>query len=481
MQSGVGPFGIKTSDQYLRYGPSYGQMLANPGEYRTPAQSHARIVDKYYGPGSYVSSMSGGAAAGAGVGALFAAPTAETAAPITVPIGALIGAGIGWYDEYSGKGSYQRERVVNDLITHHGGSAPAYHSAGAADEMGDVIMSNRELVEFINSGDVATGESVTSFDIKSYTVNPVDAVFHHLRKTAQLYEQFEFLGLMFEFVPTYGEGGENQLGTIGMAASYDPGHSRTFTGMEDLVRFKGSVTTKPSVPMLFGVECDPSKRAVKTMYCRDNVTRTKDFTDLCTFYVATEGLPKKAQVGQLWVTYTVKLRNLKPSDVLDIPQPVRRHGIRWSGSASSFTGDVVSGEANSGALLSVKSGSGTTHSCVVELSDLCQKDSVWLICVKLGASSAQTSPYPQINVAEADLVGLEFVKISNNDSSGNWLKSSDVVNDFSYLILFKVRVVGGSPSFKISATNAFSSAFSAMVTINEAEVANHGANEIRIY
>lgn len=310
LEKQTGPFGVKNSATMTMYGPSRQQMLEDPSLFRTAEQTKARLRDNYRGPGAFWpdvgkwGSRIGGAALGLfnpfGIGSLLGATDVHT----------------GWdkgaeFSKSQGWGAYDVGRGGNDLVMGGGGdgSAPVYHSAMGADEGGDVVVSNRELVEIVKAGEAG------KFTVKPYTVNPADSTFYHLRHTAAQYEQFEFLGLMFQYVPLTGEGGSNELGTIAMAANYDPANDVKFTSLENMMRYKGSYTCKPSNGALFGIECDPDKRAVKTLYNRDGVTRDKAFTDPATFYFASDGIGTTgATLGQLWVTYTVRFRNIKVTE-----------------------------------------------------------------------------------------------------------------------------------------------------------------------
>ena len=307
------------SANYSKYGPSRRQM-SDLGVGRSMAQSRARYGDSYRGDGNYFDDVNwkdvgrnvghwGSRIVGGGASALAASELG--------PMGMIPAGMAGWnagaeFSKAQGWGNYNVPRGSNDLINGGGmsgnGSAPIYHSSSAVDEMGDVIISNRELVQLVKTSSTEKG-----FNIQQFDLNPIDSTFHHLRNQAKQYEQFEFVGLMFQYIPMTGEGGSNSLGVVGMACSYDPGSSRTFVSMEDLMRFKGATTCKPSVGMVYGVECDPSKRPIKTMFTRDEVTRDKSFTDPATFYLATDGVSgTETTVGQLWVTYSIKLKNIKP-------------------------------------------------------------------------------------------------------------------------------------------------------------------------
>lgn len=306
LSQAVDPYG-PGSERFKRYGPSMKQIRENPGASRTAEQSQARLMDGYYGAGKY-SLGKWGARAG---GALLGATTGGGTVPGTLA-GALTGYNAGSaFSKSIGWGEYDVGRGSNDLgVSGGNGSAPVMHTSMASDELGDVTVSNRELVQLVKSS-----ETSGAFKIQSFTLNPVDQIFHHLRYQAKQYEQFEFLGLHFQYIPMTGEGGTNEIGVIGMGSNYDPAQVREFSGIEDLMRFKGATTHKPSVGMLHFIECDPAKRAIKTMYVRDTIERGKDFTDPATFYIASEGVSGSNQtLGQLWVSYTVKLKNIKPID-----------------------------------------------------------------------------------------------------------------------------------------------------------------------
>lgn len=344
----IGPYGVDGSDTMISYGPSRQQMIDNPGWSRTPEQTQARLRDNYRGAGGYWQDLGrnighwGSRIGGAALGGLAGA---EGGVP-----GMLLGAGTGWsagsdFSKASGWGSYNVPRGHNDLFNPHfgNGSAPVYHSAGALDETGDVVIQNRELVKLVKSSSVA-GE----FKVESFSLNPVDSpTFHHLREQANQYENFEYEGLIFQYVPMTGEGGSNELGVVGMAASYDPAHTRQFTNMEHLMRFKGANTFKPSIGMVHGIECDPRKRSIKRMFVRDHITRDAQFTDPATFYIASEGCPNANQtLGQLWVSYTVRLSNIKMVD--EVEANVNYNVFGHARSVPNFTAsasDVIAGPA----------------------------------------------------------------------------------------------------------------------------------------
>jgi hypothetical protein len=433
------PYGDPSSARFQRYGPSNSQMRNNPGMGRSAGQSQARIMDRYYGDGSYWGDMGkkvgkwGSRIAGAASGAMGGIAAGEGIA--SIPLG-VAGAFEGWdkgaaMSKAAGWGNY---RVTNDLIQGGTrGSAPVYHASPHADEMGDVIISNRELVKILKSSDISKG-----FKEEQFTLNPVDEIFHHLRITANQYEQYEFLGLMFEYVPMTGEGGSNQLGVIGMAADYDPAQKRTFVDIDSLMRYKGAVTTKPSQPMLFGIECDPDKRPVKTMYTRDEVDRPKSLTDLGTFFFASEGIDGESQtLGQLWITYTCKLRNIKPT--LFPPLPLDRFVHQYV-SAGDTMYDPSSSQVLVGTLVTPHVTAAESRSITYKFRNTTPKGAVFMVMVTYSNTS---NSLDDTQIEFVSLNGLEYVKIpSFRGNTTNSFQSSATNDDNKGVLFFKVRITG---------------------------------------
>jgi len=124
---------------------------------------------------------------------------------------------------------------------------------------------------------------------------------------------FEFAGLMYQYVPTSGEmgsTGSNVLGKVVMVTNYDP-DAPTFTSTVQMENYDYASVAKPSIEIRHGVETAPSQRATKQLYIRaGDSSKDRLFTDLGTFQIASEGINVGAagvfNIGELWVTYTVK-------------------------------------------------------------------------------------------------------------------------------------------------------------------------------
>lgn len=439
----VGPYGPDSAGNFnATYGPSNSQLRKYPMSVRTGDQNFARVRDRYYGPGGYWQDVGknvghwgtriGGATLGAlggfGAGGIVGAAEGGVAGWET---GAGISKALGW-------GTYEIPRGANDLVVgghwaeQGNGSAPVYHSLQGADEGGDVVISNRELVQLVKAS--ADG----SFKIDPFSTNPADEVFHHLRQQASQYENFEFLGLMFQYVPMTGEGGSNNLGVVGMATSYDPEHEREFSNLEDLLRFKGATTCKPSVGMLHGIECDPAKRSVKVMYVRDNIKRDKPFTDPATFYIASQGCEANATLGQLWVTYSVRLRNIKPyipkeSSLLHAPK-IMKQGIDWTSTTSSAVTSLVNHDDD---IVKVTNGNSTTVK--VQFEKDIRKDQVFFFILYHHNTASDLFA---TTASVTSLVNCQLVPMSSysGTSTTNQLSATETSTDHRGISLFKVQV-----------------------------------------
>lgn len=283
------------------WGPSYAEA--------TSGQKDLRKALRYKGAGSYWSKarpyiprVIGGA-----VGGTF---------------GGAKGAGQGWaygagVSKALGWGDYSVNQIVSDSPSSVSTQQAVHHiSSSASDLSGDVVYSNTEFVTNIYATIV---EGTSEFEIRSYPINPaLPETFPFLSQIAQNFELFEFQGLMFQYKPTSGEFGSNNsnaLGKVVLATNYDP-EAPVFANAIQMENYDYACSTKPSSGAIHGVECAPKQRATLQLYTRTGEsTKNKLFTDLGVFQLATEGIPSSVAqnvlIGELWVTYTVKLSRAK--------------------------------------------------------------------------------------------------------------------------------------------------------------------------
>lgn len=302
------------------FGPNRRQMMENPALIGTltPDQIMNRRITGYRGEGDY----------------------RDWARWIPRGIGGALGAGLGWtsgglegawaggkqgwntgarISKMFGWGDYAAPVSGNQIIT-----APPPPDAAtpvfvnASDATGDVWISHREFVSNVVVK-VDEGLATSKFDTKKFPLNPgLKATFPWLSSIAANFELYDFEGLLFQYVPNYGEGNSNMLGKIIMATNYDP-NAGDFTTAIQMQNYDYSNSCKPSVGMVHGVETHNSAQVVNNMYIRtEEVTRDKTFTDLGNFYIGYEGIPtasgmpagtggEEVIIGELWITYRIKL------------------------------------------------------------------------------------------------------------------------------------------------------------------------------
>jgi len=201
---------------------------------------------------------------------------------------------------------------------------------------GDVFLSHREFISNVfasttatvtNGTALPTATNLSTFTNITFPINTGLAnTFPWLSQLAQNFTLYELQGLIFEYRPTSGEFGNlagNSLGKVIMATDYDP-DATPFTSSVQMENYDYATSCKPSQHMAHGVETKRTQTSVNMMYVRTgNVSRDKVFTDLGLFQIATEGVPvttpayssstasgtytTNAAIGELWVTYKVKL------------------------------------------------------------------------------------------------------------------------------------------------------------------------------
>lgn len=221
--------------------------------------------------------------------------------------------------------------VDNQLIS--GGNAPLSVNA-TSDLTGDIVFQHTEFISNV----VAT---TTAFENHAFAINPgLTASFPFLSQIAKNFTLYDFEGLIFEYRPTSGEFGStsNALGKVIMATDYDP-DAIVFRNSKNMENYDYATATKPSLTARHGVETAAKQAALKMNYVRTGtVSRDKIFTDIGLFQIATEGLPNTGIVGELWVTYNVKLSR---SQINTDGQPTAVYKITAPTAVAPFNGAVA--------------------------------------------------------------------------------------------------------------------------------------------
>lgn len=253
------------------------------------------------------------AAAGGWLGGLAGGPAG---AAFGSSVGKLSSNYLGWgkyrrRKNYKGRGDYGGDAGGNQIMA---GSTDTPMTVNASDDLsGDIYFSHREFLGNVR----ATGGvgNISPFEIVKYPLNPgLLTTFPWLSQIANQFELYELHGCIFEYRPTSGElgaTGSNSLGKIVMATNYDP-DAPDFATSVQMENYDYANACKPSERMVHGIETADKQRATKMLYVRSGASsKDKLFTDLGNFFIATEGLPitsgTTANVGELWVSYRVKL------------------------------------------------------------------------------------------------------------------------------------------------------------------------------
>lgn len=212
-----------------------------------------------------------------------------------------------------------------DLGAMAGGALAKYFGHGDYQVKSNSLMGNGKTVvpkfdgkrgtriterEFL--GDVLSGPTLTSgatdFSIRTFSLNPTNSgTFPWLSQTAHLYDQWEPNGIVFEFVSTSSEfnGTSQALGAIVMATDYDP-YDVPFGSKQDMENSDYACSTKPSLGLAHGLECDPKERPTEVLYTRETNGAPLTSTSLGNFQVATKGCSTAGTVlGELWISYDI--------------------------------------------------------------------------------------------------------------------------------------------------------------------------------
>lgn len=220
-----------------------------------------------------------------------------------------------------GLGQYGGSAGGNQLIADDTIQTPIQVNAGMTAE-GDVYVTHREFIgNVIASVQLAAGATSgsSSFTVQDYAINPaLSSSYPFLAQLAQNFALYEFQGLVYEYKPTSGEfgtTGTNGLGKLIMATQYDP-DAPEYINSVAMENADYTTACKPSQHMLHGVETAPNQGAIGMRYTRAGPSpKDKILTDVGLFQIATEGIPMtgaagtfvSSQIGELWVSYKVKL------------------------------------------------------------------------------------------------------------------------------------------------------------------------------
>lgn len=219
---------------------------------------------------------------------------------------------------YTGMGDYMPSS--NDLISKS--SMSIVPSFGSTDD-DSIIVRRREYVSEIFGPDFVNNSTTTvyPFVLQEFPINPgLERTFPWLSQIAQNYDEYELLQCIFTFKSTTTESSNSdngQVGTVIMVTNYNAA-APAFRDKATMQRYMGAISARLTESTLHGVECDPDKLSGSIgEYVRTNPVVTGQ--DLKTydhgkFQIAianASAVYANVSIGELWVSYTVKLRKSK--------------------------------------------------------------------------------------------------------------------------------------------------------------------------
>ncbi len=222
---------------------------------------------------------------------------------VPLPGAADLGAAAGdWLAKAFGHGDYDVK--TNSLIKHMNDSMAGAEVPSFGTDKRGIRIREREFL-----GNVMTGSGTPSaFTNSAYPIQPANpATFPWLSTVAQLFDQWEPHGIIFEFKTTSSDYSTNMsLGSVIMSTDYNC-NDPYFTTKLQMENAAYCCSTKPSNDLMHGVECDVGERPTKLLYTRVGaVPDSLNQYDLGNFQIATASSPvASAQIGELWISYDI--------------------------------------------------------------------------------------------------------------------------------------------------------------------------------
>lgn len=223
---------------------------------------------------------------------------------------------------YTGSGKYTP--ATNALISGSKSSNNIVPTFKRVSDAEGTTITRKEYVAEIYGPPQIPGSNpvaVPPFVIQTYNINPgLERTFKWLSQIAANYEEYEIKQLIFTFKSTTTESGNQingQVGTVIMATNYNAA-AGPFQDKNTMMQYAGAGSSRLTESLLHGVECDPKKLSGSAgEYVRSNPVITGQ--DLKTydhgvFQIAVAnctGNLANQSLGELWVSYTVKLRKPK--------------------------------------------------------------------------------------------------------------------------------------------------------------------------
>ena len=222
----------------------------------------------------------------------------------------------------SGKGTYRRARIGRRYLKGKGNYIAPPVQRGAQIDMGQPVASfskgsDKRYVEVVHEEYIQDINSSVAFTNTVFPINPgLPSTFPWLSTLCGGFEEYKFEQLVFQFRSTAANAlnsTNTALGTVIGACNYNVTQS-AFTTKQQMENYEYAVSGPPSCTNIYPVECNPKDNTLQHLYIRTGslgANQDLRFNDLGNFQIATQGSQAAANIGELWVSYRVRL--YKPS------------------------------------------------------------------------------------------------------------------------------------------------------------------------
>jgi len=209
----------------------------------------------------------------------------------------------------TGMGDYTVKQ--NSLVSAAG--SPQGPPTFAANGRHDIVVCHREFVDVVRSGTPASG--VTPFTVNSYYISVLSGTFPWLQMLAANFELWQPLGIIFEFKATSAmavASTNTALGSVILATRYNT-LTPQFASQQQMEGYEYSTSTVPFTSCIHPVECAPMENVLSELYTDPGfATGDPRMSILGVLDVATIGQQAFAILGELWVSYHIRLIRPRP-------------------------------------------------------------------------------------------------------------------------------------------------------------------------
>lgn len=179
-------------------------------------------------------------------------------------------------------------------------------------------------------GAVVTGPVAGTFNVVTFDMNvAVRKAFPQLSVLASLYTEFTLEGAVVKFVSNASEYATGGIGDLMMVHQCNPLVPAP-AGPQAFLQYSNAVSCKMSHNAMLGLECRTFAGKSLLVRSADNPLIPRTATDAGRLYVATNPAPTyaaNAVIGQLFITYHVKLTGFRPDSRPDGYLHMERTGV----------------------------------------------------------------------------------------------------------------------------------------------------------